>query len=79
MSIQSRFSSIESGAPIEVLEMCRSFQLDPDSEKRINLSVGGFEADEGRGGHDFKVVKQVEIELAQVKTFKIVINEFITK
>ena len=68
MSIQSqsRFSSVESGAPIEVLEMCRSFQADPDLEKRINLSVGGFEADGGRGGHDFKVVKKVEKELAQV-------------
>ena len=62
----SRFLSLEVGAPIEVLEMCRTYQQDPDVEKRLNLSVGGYEADGGNGGHSFKVVKRVERELAQV-------------
>ena len=62
----SRFLSLEVGAPIEVLEMCRAFQHDRDVEKRLNLSVGGYEADGGNGGHSFKVVKRVERELAQV-------------
>ena len=65
----SRFSSLEVGAPIEVLEMCRAFQNDPDVEKRLNLSVGGYEADGGKGGHSFKVVKRVERELALVIFF----------
>ena len=63
---ESRFSSLEAGASIEVLDMCRAFQQDTDLEKRVNLSVGGFEADGGQGGHNFKVVRQVERELAEV-------------
>ena len=35
------------------------------SAKKVNLSVGGFESDAGNGGHNFRVVKKVEMELAQ--------------
>ncbi len=60
----SRFANVESGAPIEVLEMGKRFREDKSHDKRVNLSVGGFAEDGGHGGHDFKVVKKVEAELA---------------
>ncbi len=69
----SRFSSLEAGASIEVLDMCRAFQQDTDLDRRVNLSVGGFEADGGQGGHNFKVVRQVERELAEVSFEKDII------
>ena len=38
------------------------------TEKKVNLSVGGFESDGGKGGHNFRVVRKVEAELAQVSS-----------
>lgn len=60
----SRFAIVESGSPIEVLEMGKRFKEDVNQEKKVNLSVGGFADDGGPGGHDFKVVKRIELELA---------------
>jgi len=61
----TRFADVELGEPIEVLEMGKRFREDQNTEKRVNLSVGGFASDGGNGGHDFKVVKKVELKIAE--------------
>ena len=59
--INSIFSEVRPGPPIEVLEMKKKYDEDL-SDVKINLTVGGYK-DEGGGNYILPVVKEAEVEM----------------